>query len=174
MLMAVSDLRKLIDTDEDDLKLMMRLNGVEQSIRAYTNNNFVKLNTVQKMHIENGILRTENDVFRVDDTVEFFHTEYSDGLYVIVEKLESCTYRVSPECMDCVGTVGLVKYPDDVLMGALSMITYDIASVGREDVASESISRHSVSYVTHGASNTIMGYPIKLTSFLKPYRKMKR
>lgn len=174
MLMTVADLRKLIDTDEDDLKLMMRLNGVEQSIRAYTNNNFVKLNTVQKMHIENGILMTEKDIFKPNDTVEFFHTEYSDGLYLIEEKLETCVYRVTPECIDGDGTVGLVKYPDDVLMGALSMIAYDIGNEGRENVASESISRHSVSYVTHGASNTIMGYPIKLTSFLKPYRKMKR
>lgn len=174
MLLTVSDLRKLIDTDEDDFKLTMRLNAVEQSIRSYTNNNFLNLKTVQKMTISDGVLTTEDDIFNVDDTVEFFHTEYSDGLYVITAKINPCVYEITPECLDGEGTVGLVKYPSDVVMGAVSMIQYDIDVEGREDVANETISRHSVSYVNRGQSDTIIGYPVKITAFLKPYRKMKR
>jgi hypothetical protein len=38
-------------------------------------------------------------------------------------------------------------------------------------VASETISRHSVTYVDQTGDNTIMGYPVALMGFLKPYRK---
>jgi hypothetical protein len=38
-------------------------------------------------------------------------------------------------------------------------------------VASETISRHSVTYVDQTGENTIMGYPVALMGFLKPYIK---
>ena len=54
------------------------------------------------------------------------------------------------------------------------MIGYDIDNEGRDGVASESLSRHSVSYVALGSGNSIAGYPTHVTSFLKPYRRLKR
>ena len=47
MLIDVATLRKLIETDEDDFKLAFRVDAVEHSIRAYTNNDFLLRQTVQ-------------------------------------------------------------------------------------------------------------------------------
>ena len=44
----------------------------------------------------------------------------------------------------------------------------DVKKVG---IASESISRHSVTYVDQTGTNTVMGYPVALMGFLKPYKK---
>jgi hypothetical protein len=38
-------------------------------------------------------------------------------------------------------------------------------------VQSESISRHSVTYYDQTGNNTVMGYPVALVGFLKPYKK---
>ena len=173
MLIDIATLRKLIETEEDDFKLTFRVNAVEQSIRAYTNNNFLNKNTVQTMVIDNGEITVANAIFKINDTVQLFHTTLYDGIYTITDDLGNGIYKLNTEISDCVGTIGLVIYPQDVIAGAVGLIQYDIDNAGREGVASETISRHSVSYVNLGVSNTIMGYPVKLTSFLKPYRKMK-
>lgn len=174
MLMTVDELRKLVETDENDSSLMMRLNAIEQSIRSYTNNSFINRGTLQEASVLNGALLTELDDFRKGNTIEMFYTRASNGLYVISEVIAPCTYSLDTDCPDCAGKVALVKYPSDVLFGAAMMIRYDIENEGREGIASETISRHSVSYVVSNESNSLMGYPSKLTSFLRPYRRVKR
>lgn len=174
MLIDVATLRKLIDTDEDDFKLTFRLNAVEQSIRAYTNNKFLVPKTIQPMSIYKGVLTVINAIFKISDTIQLFHTGYLDGIYTITDDLGEGSYKLNTDLSDCVGTVALVRYPQDVIAGAVAMISYDIDSEGREGVASESISRHSVSYVNLGSGNSIAGYPTHVTAFLKPYRKVKR
>lgn len=174
MLIDVATLRKLIDTDEDDFKLTFRLNAVEQFIRAYTNNDFLVRETVQTMSIDGGVLTVINAIFKVGNTVQLFHTGYLDGIYTVNDDLGHGCYKLNAELPDCLGTVGLVRYPQDVIAGAVAMVSYDIDSEGREGVASESLSRHSVSYVNLGSGNSIAGYPTHVTAFLKPYRKVKR
>ena len=174
MLIDIATLRKLIDTDEDDFKLNFRVNAVERSIRAYTHNNFLLGKTVQGMSIDGSILTVVDAIFKVGDTVQLFHTGYQDGIYTVTDDLGNGHYKLNSELQNCSGTVGLVRYPDDVVAGAVAMIQYDIESAGREGVASESISRHSVSYVNLGSGNSIAGYPTHVTAFLKPYRRMQR
>lgn len=174
MLMTVDELKEIIETDEKDAVLAMRLNAIEQSIRSYTNNSFINRGTLQEATVLNGALLTECDDFKKGNTVELFYTRASNGLYVISEVVAPCSYTLDSDCPDCEGKVALVSYPADVLFGAAMMIQYDIDNAGREGVASETISRHSVSYVALGDSNSLMGYPTKLTSFLRPYRRVKR
>lgn len=38
-------------------------------------------------------------------------------------------------------------------------------------VASETLSRHSVTYFAQDAGNQLMGYPVTLLGFLKPFTK---
>ena len=174
MLIDVATLRKFIETDEDDFKLAFRVDAVEHSIRAYTNNNFLLQQTVQDMSISGGVMNVANAIFKVNDTVQLFHTGYLDGIYDVTDDLGGSCYKLSGDLPDCSGTVGLVRYPKDVISGAVAMIAYDIDNEGRDGVASESLSRHSVSYVALGSGNSIAGYPTHVTSFLKPYRRLKR
>lgn len=62
-------------------------------------------------------------------------------------------------------------FPPDVKQGAAYMIKWDQDNREKAGVASETISRHSVSYVAQDASNSVAGYPRSVLGFLKPYRK---
>ena len=62
-------------------------------------------------------------------------------------------------------------YPMDVKMGVINMMKWELTSREKVGVASESISRHSVSYFDMTGDNTVMGYPKALLGFLTPYKK---
>ncbi len=173
MLIAVDKFRELVNTDESDIRLEFRIKALEQSIRSYTNNNFIDKNTLQKVEIIDGVFYCEKKLFKLGDTVQIFHTDFSDGIFVITKVLEN-GYEVDEECMNGSGDIAKVVYPSDIIMGAVSMIEFDLENEDHEGIASESISRHSVTYVTPTESNTLMGYPLRLTSCLKPYRRVKR
>lgn len=63
------------------------------------------------------------------------------------------------------------EYPMDVKMGVVNLMKWELDMRNKVGVASESISRHSVTYVDQTGVNTLMGYPAVLMGFLKPYMK---
>ena len=63
------------------------------------------------------------------------------------------------------------EYPMDVKMGVVNLLKWDLTMRDKIGVASESISRHSVTYVDQTGINTVMGFPVSLMGFLKPYKK---
>ena len=66
---------------------------------------------------------------------------------------------------------GVVAYPADVKMGVVNLLKWELNNRDKVGVASESISRHSVTYFDMTGDNSIMGYPKALMDFLKPYKK---
>ena len=62
-------------------------------------------------------------------------------------------------------------YTMDVKMGVVNLMKWDLEKRDKVGIASESISRHSVTYVDQTGANTLMGYPVSLMGFLKPYKK---
>lgn len=70
---------------------------------------------------------------------------------------------------------GVIKYPNDIKLGVLKLLEYDqstSAKKAREGIASETISRHSVSYSSAASgTDSIAGYPAAMMGFLDPYRK---
>lgn len=62
-------------------------------------------------------------------------------------------------------------YPPDVVEGALALLNWDNGGRDNIGIASEGLSRHSVSYVAYDGNNTISGYPAALMGFLRPYYK---
>ena len=63
------------------------------------------------------------------------------------------------------------EYPMDVKMGAVNLMKWELNNRDKVGVASESISRHSVTYVDQTGENTLMGYPVALMGFLRPYKR---
>lgn len=63
------------------------------------------------------------------------------------------------------------EYPMDVKMGVINLMKWELNNRDKVGVASESISRHSVTYFDMTGDNSIMGYPKALMGFLKPYMK---
>lgn len=63
------------------------------------------------------------------------------------------------------------QYPMDIKMGAVNMIKWELNNRDKVGVASETISRHSVTYFDMNGENSTMGYPKALLGFLKPYKR---
>lgn len=63
------------------------------------------------------------------------------------------------------------EYPMDVKMGAVNLMKWELNNRDKVGVASETISRHSVTYVDQTGANTLMGYPVALMGFLRPYKR---
>lgn len=66
---------------------------------------------------------------------------------------------------------GVVEYPADIKLGVINLLKWDMDMRDKTGVASESISRHSVTYQTYDSTNTVSGYPASMMGFLMPYRK---
>ena len=64
---------------------------------------------------------------------------------------------------------GEINYPADVKMGVVNLLKWEFNHRDKMGVASESISRHSVSYFDMTGDNSSGGYPRALMGFLKPY-----
>ena len=56
-------------------------------------------------------------------------------------------------------------------MGVVNLLRWETANRDKIGIASESISRHSVTYANANGDGYILGYPAALVSFLKPYKK---
>lgn len=71
-------------------------------------------------------------------------------------------------------TFPAVYFPDglplDVQMGIVRMAAWQMAADKKIGVASETLSRHSVTYAQN-TDDSIMGYPRGLMAFCKPYRR---
>lgn len=69
------------------------------------------------------------------------------------------------------GQDGAIHYPADIKMGVVNLMRWELGNREKMGVASETISRHSVTYFDVTADNSIMGYPASLRGFLRPYMK---
>lgn len=61
------------------------------------------------------------------------------------------------------------EWPMDIKIGVAKMIDWDLGIGTKAGIASETISRHSVTYESMTDENSTMGYPKRLMKFLKPY-----
>ena len=174
MIMTVAELRQFIETEESDQVLEAKLQALELSVRAYTNNNFQvrAFRAVAVSLPEHKLLFNGTIPFRVGDTLQITESEYMPEALVTVASIVGNTVMVNEDLFDESGVVVTkVKYPQDVKMGVVNLMKWELNNREKVGVASESISRHSVTYVDQTGENTIMGYPVALMGFLKAYRK---
>lgn len=173
MIISVEKAKTLIDfngwTDE---KLEMKLKAVEQTIRAYTNNNFQDRGHRVRASIVDGVLMSNTPVpFAVDDTVQISDSLYNCGVYTILGA-DDTTCTVSDDLKDEEGVlVTKIVYPADVIDCCLNLLEWEKNNRAKVGIQSETLSRHSVTYFNMDGSNSVMGYPIALLGCLKAYRK---
>lgn len=173
MIMTVEELKSFIKTEEDDRTLRAKLSAIELLIRKYTNNNFQKRNFMAVCNIIDNVLKPiDSKLFNQGDTIQISESAYNDGLYV-VDALESASMTLNHADLIDESRVLVTKvvYPDDIKMGVVNMIKWDLENRDKVGVQSETISRHSVTYFNMDGDNSIIGYPKSLVGFLKPYKK---
>ena len=175
MILTVAELRQYITTDEEDSVLEAKLQALELLIRAYTNNNF-QVRAFRAVAVAssdgNRLLFNSPIPFKVGDTLHITESDFMQDALVTVSDVDDTSVTVSDEVIDESGVVVTkVKYPMDVKMGIVNLMKWELDNREKVGVASETISRHSVTYVDQTGDNTVMGYPVALMGFLKPYRK---
>lgn len=169
--MTVDELKTYIDTNETDSVLVGKLQALELLVRQYTNNNFQVRSIRFAAVSENGKIRIASPLLKAGDTVQISQSKYNDGVYLITAK-DGDILSLSDDLID--GDkfiVTKVKYPQDVKIGVINMLKWDISNRAKVGIQSETISRHSVTYFNLDGDNSIMGYPKSLMGFLKPYMK---
>ena len=175
MIMTVTELRKFVETDAQDSVLEAMLQALELSIRAYTNNNFQvrACRTVAASSAVRNSFEFEGDMpFAVGDTLQITDSDFMTDCLVTVASVSTGEVTVEEDLHDEEAVViTKVKYPQDVKLGVVNLLKWDLDKREKVGIASESISRHSVTYVDQTGTNTVMGYPVSLMGFLKPYKK---
>lgn len=173
MLISAKDLKKLypkFEKIEDDL-LTRKLSVIESAIRKHTNNNFQNRIFRLETDVVGGKINWETDYLKAGDTIQI-SDGINKGLYTI--KSVSDTIETNEPLYDYpMQLITKIEYPIEVIEGAIDLLDWELLQKGKENtgVASETISRHSVSYVQRTDDNTIKGYPIELFNFCDDYMK---
>lgn len=173
MIISVEKAKELVSfpgwTDE---KIKMKLLAVEQTIRAYTNNNFQNRGYRVQADIAAGVFKSESLIpFSIGDTVQIGESRLNKGLFT-VSTADDQTFTVDGETRDENAVlVTKVVYPADVIACAVNLLEWEVNNRGKIGVQSETLSRHSVTYFNMGAADQVMGYPVSLLGCLKAYRK---
>lgn len=176
MIMTAIEVKQYITTSDDDAVIEAKLKAIEQAIRKYTNNKFYAkpLERIEAF-IRAGVFLSDSLIpFGVGDTVVVTNSKTSEeyGLFTVKSVNDDTTFMVNEliEDMDDVN-VTKVSYGFDVKMGTVNLLRWETANRDKIGIASESISRHSVTYANANGDGYILGYPAALVSFLKPYKK---
>lgn len=170
--MSVTEYRLLNPNDpETDSALEVKLRALESAIRAYTNNNFQKRAFRFSCPVINGKLFYNTNLLKADDTVQISESALNDGLYV-VQELGSDTISLDAELYDeDYVLVTKIIYPHDVKMGVVNLLKWENTNRDKVGIASETLSRHSVTYFDMNGENSLLGYPKSMLGFLMPYMK---
>ncbi len=173
MIISVEKAKTLITFPSDwtDEKIEMKLKAVEQTIRAYTNNNFQNRGIRFQANIANGVLMSETLIrgLKADDTIQVSESVYNKGLYTAALVTDD-TVVVNEETTDESGVlVTKIEYPADVIDCCVDLMEWTAKFAGKVGIKSETLSRHSVTY--EESATMFMGYPVALMGCLKPYRK---
>lgn len=171
MIISVENLKKHIETSLPDEVLEAKLEALELLIRKYTNNNFQNRGFRFNCPVMTTKLYLSTPLLKVGDTVQISETIYSNGIYVI-RAVEDGFMELDKQLIDEFDVlVTKVEYPMDVVLGVVNMLKWDLENRDKVGIQSETISRRSVTYFDQSANNTLLGYPISLLGFLKPYMK---
>lgn len=171
----VVNIEKLLSMPEfkgmDKDALSAKLKAVENLIRSYTNNNFQNRTMRIEAPVINGMIQGHCPYFRVGDTVQISQSKVNDGLFEITE-ITDTAIKVDGEIYDfSTNIVTKVIYPPDVQKGVVDLMIWEKDNRKKVGIKSEELSRHSVTYYDQDSNNQVMGYPVSLLGFLKPYVK---
>lgn len=171
MIMTVEAYKSLVPEDKQNNEaLEIKLQALELLIRKYTNNNFQNRNIRFECSISNQTLNIATPFLKPGDTVQISQSLYNDGLYVVKDVSGNITLD-KPLQEENKVLITKIEYPADVKMGVVNLMKWDLNNRDKVGIASETISRHSVTYFNMDGDNSTIGYPKSLIGFLVPYIK---
>lgn len=156
----------------DPLDVEFRILAVEDAIRRYTNNDFNVRGVRVTCPSTLGKLAIGENIFFIGDHVEI-KNGINAGLYDVVDVNPTTgLIELDKPLRDAeANVINLVEYPPSVVAGACNMLLWDYHGRDTQGVASETISRHSVSYHQYGEAEMVEGYPAHIMAFVRPFIK---
>ena len=176
MIISVEQAKNLIALDGwTDERIKMKLDAVEQTIRAYTNNNFQDRGFRVRANIVDGVLVSDTLIpFSVDDTIHVTESQLNKGLFTVASLMDDHSFMVGEDVRDEEDIlITKVVYPADVIDCCVNLLEWEKQNRAKVGIQSETLSRHSVTYFNQDAGNQVMGYPVSLLGCLKAYRKVR-
>jgi len=172
MIVPVEELTSMTEfSGKTETELKNKLKAVEQLIRAYTNNNFQNRNIrFSARSLKDRVFGT-SPFLKVGDTVQISQSKVNDGLYTITEIGDDFIRLDAELFQNDLNLITKVEYPVDIKAGVISLMVWEVQNRQKVGIKSETLSRHSVTYYDQDANNQVMGYPVALLGFLKPYIK---
>lgn len=175
MIISVERAKALIHFDDSwtDEKIKIKLKSIEQTIRAYTNNNFQDRGFRIRADIRAGVFMSESLIpFSVGDRIQVSESQHNNGLFTVVTISDDLSFTVNEDIRDEDNIlITKVRYPADVIDCCLNLLEWEKEHRGKVGISSETLSRHSVTYFNMDGANSVMGYPVSLLGCLKAYRK---
>lgn len=174
MIISLEKAKALINFDGwSDEKIEMKLKAVEQTIRAYTNNNFQDRGYRVRASIHEGMVMSETPApFTADDTIQISDSQYNNGIYTVTGAADDTTFFLEETVKDEDDVlITKVVYPADVIDCCVNLLEWEKQNRAKVGIQSETLSRHSVTYFNQDSANQVMGYPVSLLGCLKAYRK---
>ncbi len=170
MIISVDQAKKLIDLQNwSDERIQMKLDAIEQTIRAYTHNNFQNRSIRSECAVMTQKIYGYVPGLNVGDTIQISESRFNNGLYV-VESIEDNFIMLDKELIDeSHALVTKVKYPADVIDCVVELMEWNLNYGGKVGIKSETLSRHSVTY--EDSATLFMGYPVGILNGLKLYMK---
>lgn len=150
--------------------LNRKLKAVESLIRSYTNNNFQNRMVRFEAPSSASSLLGCSPYLMVGDTIQITES-INNGLYMVKE-INQNIVTVDEGLFEAdYNLITKVEYPDAVVEGVINLMIWEVQNRSKVGIKSETLSRHSVTYYDQDANNQLMGYPVTLLGFLKPYIK---
>lgn len=167
MIISVNELKEFITPTVSDAVLKARLDSIETSIRNMTHNRFQDKRFRALGNIKNGVILTCEGLFEQGDTITI-----DDDLRVIVAVNGGELICDEPLVDRTNALITKVVYPKDIKMGVVDVISWILANPStKAGIASETLSRHSVSYQGNTEFDSSIGCPVRLLSFINQYKK---
>lgn len=168
MILSVSELKEFITTNKSDKELELELLALESSIRKYTNNNFQNVYIRYEVDILNNKILLSSPYLKVGDTIQISNSRFNSGVYVIKDINEGldlgCVLYDENKIL-----ITKIEYSNDIKLGAIEMLRWKFENAEKINIASETISRHSISYKND--FDTKLNFPKEVISFLNKYVK---
>lgn len=175
MIISVNEAKEFVTfpLNWTDKQIERKLKAIEQAIRSHTNNNFQRTEYRSTADIIGGIFVVNALCpFKANDTVMISYGK-NKGVFTVLEATDT-TFKVAEEVVDENEViVTKVVYPADVIDCCLNLLEWEIKYRDKAGVQSETLSRHSVTYVQQTADNTVEGYPASIMSGLRKYKKVR-
>lgn len=111
-------------------------------------------------------------IMTVEELRKYITTEETDEMLKLkLDAIEQMILNYTNNNFHEFILAGEVVYPPDIKIGVIGLMKWELTNRDKVGIASETISRHSVTYADANGDSYLNGYPKALMSFLKGYRK---